>query len=106
MSEITVIAKAQAKPGHEDELERELRGTVVPTHAEEGNLHFSLHRSVTEPGVVVAVERWASKDALDAHFETPHIKALLDRTQDLLAAPPDVQVLQHLSEGSSTKGRL
>jgi quinol monooxygenase YgiN len=106
MAEITVIAKAQAKAGHEDELERELRTTVVPTHAEEGNLHFSLHRSVENPAVIVAVERWASKEALAAHFATPHITALLEHTKDILAGPPDVQVLQYLPEGSSLKGRL
>ena len=106
MSEITVIARGKAKPGRGDELERILRTCVAPTHDEPGNLHYSLHRSVEDPDVIVGVERWASQDALDAHFATPHIKIAIDETGPILVAPPEVQVFTMLPEGTSAKGRL
>jgi quinol monooxygenase YgiN len=106
MSELTVIAKAIAKEGHESELEQALRASVAPTHDEEGNLHFSLHRAADNPATIIAIERWASKDAWDAHFQTPHIASLLEQTQEIMAAAPEIDVYEYLPEGSSAKGAL
>ena len=54
MSAITVIARATAKPGHEEDLERALRESIPPSHDEPGCLRFSLHRSAQDPSVLVA----------------------------------------------------
>lgn len=106
MSELTVVATATAKAGEGDALEKLLRASVVPTHGEEGNLHFSLHRSVQQPEVIVGIERWASQEALDVHFATPHIQKVMAEATDLMAGPPVVQVLTWLPEGDSPKGRF
>jgi quinol monooxygenase YgiN len=106
VSELTVIATAKAKPGKEKELERILRASLAPTHEEPGNLHFSLHRAIDDPSIVVAIERWASKEAWNEHFTTPHIEAVVSQTKDLLAEPPRVAAYELLPEGSSEKGRL
>ncbi len=106
MSELTVIATAKAKPGKAEELERILRASVAPTHDEPGNLHFTLHRALDDPTLIVAVERWASKEAWEAHFATPHIEAVVTRTKGLLAEPPEVRAYELLPEGSLDKGRL
>ncbi|HZA78845.1 MAG TPA: putative quinol monooxygenase [Acidimicrobiales bacterium] len=106
MSELTVIATGKAKPGMGDKLEQILRGCVAATHDEPGNLHYSLHRSVEDPDVVVGIERWTSQEALDAHFATPHIKTVIAETGPILSAPPEVQVFTMLPEGTSPKGRL
>jgi quinol monooxygenase YgiN len=92
MSELTVIARAVAQPGKGDELERELRACVEPTRQEAGNLHFELHRSLERPEEVVAIERWASKEDHERHFETEHIRSLIERTQPIMAGPPEVEV--------------
>ena len=97
MSELTVIAKAVAQPGKGDELERELRACVAPTRDESGNLQFELHRSVERPEEVVAIERWASKEDHERHFETEHVRSLIERTQPIMAEPPEVQVSAPLS---------
>ncbi len=46
MSELTFIGTARAKPGHADDLEREMRSTVAATHAEPGCVHYSMHKSL------------------------------------------------------------
>jgi quinol monooxygenase YgiN len=104
VGELTVIAKATAKPGSEEELERELRASIGPSHEEPGCLRFALHRSSGDPAVFVAVERWASKEAWDAHMATPHIKRVIETTHALMTRPPEVQMLEPLPGGDPAKG--
>jgi quinol monooxygenase YgiN len=92
MSELTVIARAVAQEGKGDELERELQACVAPTRGEAGNLQFELHRSLENPEEVIAIERWASKEDHERHFETEHVRTLIERTQPIMAAPPEMQV--------------
>lgn len=106
MSAITMIATATAKPGQGDELEKVIQASVAPTHAEPGNLHYSLHRSVQDPHVFVLVERWESMQALQAHAETDHVKTILAESADLMTGPPHAQVLTQISEGDPAKGRI
>jgi quinol monooxygenase YgiN len=106
MGELTVIAKAKAKPGREADLERAMRAVVDPSHEEQGCVRYTLHRSLDDPATFVTVERWASKDAMDQHFAAPHTQALLKQVPDLLAEPPDISVFELLPEGRAEKGRL
>jgi len=106
MPELTVIAKAKAKPGREADLERELRGIVKPTHAEQGCLRYTLHRSLEDPTSFITIERWASKEAIDSHFGAPHIQSLLTKAADLLTGLPEIKVFQMLEEGQGEKSRI
>jgi quinol monooxygenase YgiN len=49
------------------------RTVIAHTVREEGCHSYDLLSSITEPNEFVFVERWASRDALAAHFETPHM---------------------------------
>ncbi len=104
MTELTVVARAKAKPGHEAELERELRAVVGLTHKEPGCLRYALHRSLEDPAVFMVIERWASKESLDQHFATSYVQALLKKLQDLPAAPPEIATFELLPAGQPDKG--
>ena len=106
MSELTVVARAKAKPGCEAEFERELRAVVGPTHKEPGCLRYALHRSVEDRATFVVIERWASKEALDQHFAAPYVQALLKKVTELLTAPPEIAVFELLPIGLPEKGRI
>jgi quinol monooxygenase YgiN len=106
MAELTVIARAKARPGHEADLERAMRAVVGPSHDEQGCLRYTVHRSIGDPASFVTVERWVSKEAMDLHFSAPHTQTLLKRIPELLAEPPDISVFELLPEGRSEKGRL
>ena len=104
--ELTVIARAKAKPGREADLERALRAMVGPSHDEQGCVRYTVHRSVGDRSNFATVERWTSKEAIDRHFAAPHTQALMARIPELLAEPPDISIFEMLSEGFSPKGRL
>ena len=105
MAGISVVAKTHAKPGREADVEQALRAVVGPTHQAAGCLFYALHRGVDDPRVFVIIERWASREALDRHFVTPHIQALFAKVPELVAAPPEILVLEHLPEGIAAERR-
>ena len=88
MSQVTLIAQFQAKPGLEETLKQELLALVPQTHSEEGCVDYILHESPDTPGAFIFYENWVDQAALDEHAAKPYIEALLGKADDLLAEPP------------------
>ena len=76
MPELQVIARYTLAPGTEDEVLALLPQLAAASRAEPGNLGYEIHRSVEDPLRVVLLERYVSREALDAHRETEHFKEL------------------------------
>ncbi len=106
MAEITVVARFKTKPGKDKELERALRDVVAPTHDEAGCIQYVLHRSTDDPTSIMMFERWTSRQALDEHLATPHIRRLFGIIPALVASPPEVAAFEVLPEGKPEKGTL
>ncbi len=70
---IYVIATLTVRPEKRADFLDNARTVIAATHKEEGCVSYDLHSSITEPNVFVFVERWSSRDALEAHFGTPHL---------------------------------
>ena len=90
MPEVTVIATVHPKPGHADDLLREMKANAANVHDEPGCLHYTYHRGIDDPDAIVVIERWASEDALIVHSKAPHMAAFAARAQHHRAAPTDV----------------
>ncbi|MCL4206539.1 MAG: antibiotic biosynthesis monooxygenase [Pirellulaceae bacterium] len=73
---VILTAMVKAKPGQEDAVKEALMSMVEPTRKEPGCLCYNLHQSKTDPTQFMFYEQWASQEALDAHGQTPHMKAL------------------------------
>jgi quinol monooxygenase YgiN len=89
-SNVTVIARIRAKADRVQRVEEELRKLLAPTRAENGCIDFDMHQGATDPSLFLFHENWTSKAALEAHFETPHIKNWLRQAEGLLAEPLEV----------------
>jgi quinol monooxygenase YgiN/RNA recognition motif-containing protein len=81
---LPVIARIQAKPGKEAELEALLRGLVAPTRKEAGCLQYDLHVEKDHSGTFVFIERWDSEESLVAHLESRHIQAGMAQKHELI----------------------
>ena len=46
---------------------------VTATRAENGCLAYSYGEDVLDPGLIRVFEKWESRDALEAHFASPHM---------------------------------
>jgi quinol monooxygenase YgiN len=97
MAVLVVLATARASVGREAELEQALREAAAPTLAMPGCLGFELLRSEAEPGVITAIERWASAPDHDRHLQAPHIATLMQRFDGVLAGPPEIIEMRTLS---------
>lgn len=94
MSEVVVIARAKAQPGREEEMAQALRQNAETSRCEAGCVSYSVLRG--DEGVFMTVERWQSRGHVDTHMATPHVQELLRTITPILAAPPDIQVLEEL----------
>ena len=81
---VKVVATFLAKPGKTDELAALLGSIVAPTRAEQGVHFYDLHQDIEEPRRFVFIESWASQAALDAHNDTPHLRALREHLPALI----------------------
>jgi quinol monooxygenase YgiN len=81
---LTLVARMRAKPGQEARLRAELQRLVAPTRAEPGCIAYDLHLSQNDPALFLFYETWKSPADLDAHFETPHLQALVKILPEML----------------------
>jgi quinol monooxygenase YgiN len=87
---VTVIATFEARPGKEKQLQEALVGLLAPTRGERGCLNYDLHQSSENPAKFLFHENWASREDLEAHLQSEHVKALLPRVDELCVAFPQI----------------
>ena len=72
---IAVLGSFRFPPEAVEQARPLMRAVIAATLAEPGCRTYSYAEDVTEPGCFRVTELWDSRDALAAHFETPHMKA-------------------------------
>ena len=79
---LTAITFIRGPEGSEQELLTELLSTTAPTRAEPGNFKYDLYQSPVNKNLFMRFEIWRSVDALEAHKQTPHLKASFERRKN------------------------
>ncbi len=69
------IATMRLQPGEHTDFMHAAAQLIAATRQEAGCISYDLQRSVTDPQVFVFLERWSTRDAFEAHLETPHVLA-------------------------------
>lgn len=96
MKSVTVVATFQSRPGKESDLRAALIGLLAPTRKENGCLNYDLHQAPDEPMKFLFHENWTDKASLDAHLQSPHVKALLPRVNELCVAFPEIKIWERI----------
>jgi quinol monooxygenase YgiN len=86
-TKLTVLARITAKSGKETQLKQELQNLTSRSRSEDGCITFDLHQCVDNEAQFLFYENWASREALNKHLETPHVKNFLNQADELLAEP-------------------
>lgn len=68
-------------PGREAELKAHLLSLAAPTRAEAGCVAYDLYQSPGRADEFMRFEIWTSPEALEAHKQTPHIRASFEKRQ-------------------------
>lgn len=82
---IHVIAHTQAQPGKGRDIVSLSTVLIAETRKEKGCISYDLYQKPGAPDTLVFVETWESREALEAHFHAPHIRAFSAATSGLKA---------------------
>jgi quinol monooxygenase YgiN len=89
---IIVVGQVDVVPaGIEEALAHSLEH-VRRSRTEPGCLSHAVHRDVEHPYRLVFVERWADREALDAHFRVPASGAFVETVSRLAAVDPVMDI--------------
>lgn len=70
---------------------------VVVSRGHDGCRNIDLVASVTHPGRLLLIQKWASPDAQQAHFNSPDMVEMAESCRGLLAGPPSVDLWEGVS---------
>jgi quinol monooxygenase YgiN len=70
---------------------------VVVSRAQPGCRNIDLCASATRPGRYVVVEKWETPAAQRAHFDSEEMVRMAESSRALLAAPPEIDLLDAIS---------
>ena len=70
---------------------------VVLSRQQPGSRNIDLTASVTNPGRFVVIQKWDSPESQQAHFNSAEMVEMAEACVGLLAAPPDIDLLDGIS---------
>jgi quinol monooxygenase YgiN/quercetin dioxygenase-like cupin family protein len=79
--QITAVTLIHGLPGKESDLKIHLLSLSAPTRAESGCLQYDLYQSSANPHEFMRLEVWQSPAHLEAHKQTPHLRASFEKRQ-------------------------
>lgn len=82
---IYVIATLLVKPEKRADFLENARDVIAATRKEDGCETYDLTSSITEPNEFIFIERWTTREALAAHFQTRHLIRWRDLCADYLS---------------------
>ena len=103
-SSVVVTAIFTPASGQFDALHSALLETIPAVHAEEGCEVYAIHKS--PDGTIVMVEKWTSRELLDAHSAGEAVRVLSTLIAPFLAAAPVVTIMDPLPAGTEMQGQL
>lgn len=90
---IYVIATTQMKPEGREAFIEGHKKCIAETRREKGCLSYEGHISVNDPDLYVVVERWETRDDLNAHGRAPHMKIWREYAAAYRAAPTVIEII-------------
>lgn len=80
---IIVAGTIRFDPSRRDEAQAVVDRARTATSAEPGNQAYEFALDIADESVIHVFELWESQEALDAHFQTPHLAELMASFGDL-----------------------
>ena len=92
---IGVVARMLVLDGEQEEFEAAMAELVAETRAAEpGCLLYELYRKEGSAIEYVVLERYVSREAMEAHITSEHFRRIGPRLAPLLGGPLDIEVLE------------
>ena len=91
---IYVVATTPMKPENKDDFIKGHKACTAETLKEKGCISYDGHVSVNNPNLYVVVERWETRDDLNAHGRAPHMKVWREYSSQMKTAPTVIEILR------------
>ena len=104
MAEVVVTAVFHPAPGAKEPLVAALRESIPAVHAEGSCILYAIHDA--EDGTIVMLEKWASRQDLDAHAAGFAVGRLSALVTPHLAGPVTVTTMTAIPAGTERQGLL
>ena len=92
---IGVTAKLVIKPGKNQTFEAAFARLAREVNQHEDGCEFyKIYKHSEEPDTYVVLESYVDQAALEAHRETEHFRSIGNELGPLLAAPPELSIMQ------------
>ncbi|WGS21426.1 MULTISPECIES: putative quinol monooxygenase [unclassified Bradyrhizobium] len=90
---IYVIATTPMKPESREDFIKGHKACTVETRKEKGCIAYDGHVSVNDPNLYVVVERWESREDLNAHARAPHMKVWREYSSQMKTGPTVIEII-------------
>ena len=90
---IYVVATTQVKPDSRDAFIAGHRKCIAETLKEKGCIAYAGHTTIDDPNTYVVVERWESRDDLNAHGRAPHMKVWREYSAPLKVGQTVIEII-------------
>lgn len=87
---LVVIGNARAAAGRRSELVSAARAVTAATRKDDGCLSYRFAADLDDPDVIVSVEVWRHRAALEAHMAHEHTQTFLAAVGGLLQGEPSM----------------
>jgi quinol monooxygenase YgiN len=74
---VFVVSKSVIKEGKTEEYKKLTTRLIEETRKEAGCISYDLCQDMSNPSILTFLERWESKEALDAHMNSAHFKEIV-----------------------------
>jgi quinol monooxygenase YgiN len=88
---IIVNATLPVKEEKIDDAIKQAETLIMASRTHEGNISYNLYRDVLD-GSLMFIEKWESKEALQAHLQSPELIEFGKNIEELLTAPLDIKM--------------
>jgi quinol monooxygenase YgiN len=93
---VKLIARIDVQPGQGGVVGAALKELAIPSRQEAGCILYDVCRATESPDTLLVLEEWESKEILDAHMQTPHFGAFIEKVGSLLAGEPTIHFIERL----------
>ena len=81
MTQLTIVAKIEAKASDIDLVKTELLKLIEITRSEQGCINYDLHQDNDNPAQFIFYENWKTRELWQAHMANGHLKAYMTATE-------------------------
>ena len=90
---IYVVTTTQVKPESREAYIKGAKRLVAETRKEKGCISHEAHTGVSDPNLIVFVERWETREDLDAHARSLHLMMWREYSAPLKVSPTVIEVI-------------